>query len=219
MRSADECEMSRSCQSATFSRPTTRLRARPARDRRSARRPSGSACAASPTSPSSRPRTAPRPRAPRCGRDAGSRSRTGRATWRTVRASQSSSACRSRAITCVDTGSGSRPRRAHAMRSTSGSIAAYVPTVPENWPTRQPRARARGGRGRGRARTPSRRASSRTSSARRGCRASGRCRSSCRCSSARAHDGRERAVDPARGSARLRRGSAARAPCRRRRTR
>ena len=49
---------------------------------------------------------------------------------------ESSSACRSRAITCVETGSGSRPSRSQAIRSTSGSIAAYVPTVPESWPTR-----------------------------------------------------------------------------------
>ena len=83
-----------------------------------------------------RRRTAPRPRAPRCGRGGGSRSRTCRATSRTVRARSSSSAWRSRAITCVETGSGSRPRRSQAMRSTSGSIAAYVPTVPESWPTR-----------------------------------------------------------------------------------
>ena len=48
-----------------------------------------------------------------------------------------------------------------------------------------PRARDRAASGRGRARTPSLRASSRRSSARRGCRASGRCRSFCRCSSAR----------------------------------
>ena len=91
----------------------------------------------------------------------------------------SSSAWRSRAITWVETGSGSRPRRSQAMRSTSGSIAAYVPTVPESWPTRHvSSALLEPLRGRGRARTPSRRASSRRSSARRGCRASARCRPS-----------------------------------------
>ena len=36
----------------------------------------------------------------------------------------SSSACRSRATTWVETGSGSRPSRSHAIRSTSGSVAA-----------------------------------------------------------------------------------------------
>ena len=94
-----------------------------------------------------RSRTAPRPRAPRCGRGAGSRSRTGRATSRTSASVESSSACRSRAITCVETGSGSSPSRSHAMRSTSGSIAAYVPTVPESWPTRHASS-ARSSRGR-----------------------------------------------------------------------
>ena len=49
---------------------------------------------------------------------------------------QSSSAWRSRAITCVESGSGSNPSSAHAIRSTSGSSCAYVPTVPESCPTR-----------------------------------------------------------------------------------
>ena len=73
-------------------------------------------------------------------------------------------------------------------------------------------------RGRGRARTPSRRASSRTSSARRGCRASGRCRS---CGGAPRRGARPRRARgrAARGAARRRPGSAARAPCRRRPTR
>ena len=67
----------------------------------------------------------------------------------TIASVASSSAWRSRAITCVDTGSGSRPRRSQAIRSTSGSSDAYVPTVPENWPTRQP-ASARVSRSRSR---------------------------------------------------------------------
>ena len=129
--------MSRSCQSGMFSSPTTGRCADDAREAaRCARRPSGCACAASPTSPSSRPRTAPRPRGPRFARGAGSRSRTGRASDAQIASAPSSSAWRSREITCVDTGSGSRPSRSHAMRSTSGSIAAYVPTVPDSWPTR-----------------------------------------------------------------------------------
>ena len=47
MRSADECEMSRSCQSGSFSSPRLPRRGRPARARRSVRRRPGSACAAS----------------------------------------------------------------------------------------------------------------------------------------------------------------------------
>ena len=136
IRSADECEMSRSCQSGTFSKPTTAAARTTARGPRCARRPSGCACAASPTSPSC-------PAA-----NGSSTSRTSvRARWRISVAkrssdvaqsasARSSSACRSRAITCVETGSGSSPSRSQAMRSTSGSIAAYVPTVPESWPTR-----------------------------------------------------------------------------------
>ena len=45
-------------------------------------RRSGSACAASPTSPSGRGRTAPRPRAPRCARGGGARARSARARRR-----------------------------------------------------------------------------------------------------------------------------------------
>ena len=190
--------MSRSCQSGTFSRPTSAAarttRARPrdplgdlrvalVRHRRRALH--------------ARSRTAPRPRAPRCAPGGGSRSRSGRATSRTSASVESSSAWRSRAITWVETGSGSSPSRSHAMRSTSGSTAAYVPTVPESWPTRfASSARASARRGRGRARTPSRRASSRRSSARRGCRASGRCRSCAGAPRARRDDRVERAVEP-----------------------
>ena len=73
-------------------------------------------------------------------------------------------------------------------------------------------------RGRGRARTPSRRASSRTSSARRGSRATGRCRS---CGGAPRRGARPRRAPRSsrRGSASRRPGSGARAPCRRRRRR
>ena len=56
----------------------------------------------------------------------------------------SSSAWRSRCRICVEVGAGSRPRRSQAMRSSSGSVAAYVPTAPESLPTRIPSsARAR----------------------------------------------------------------------------
>ena len=73
-------------------------------------------------------------------------------------------------------------------------------------------------RARGRARTPSRRASSRRSSAPRGCRASGRCRS---CAGAPPRGGRRRRARGRRRAARARLhpGSGARAPCRRRPTR
>src|SRR2546423_1334996 len=54
----------------------------------------------------------------------------------TSASAESSSACRSRATTCVESGSGSSPRASHASRSTSGSTWAYVPTVPESCPTR-----------------------------------------------------------------------------------
>ena len=49
-----------------------------------------------------------------------------------------SSACRSRWTICVAAGAGSRPRRSQAIRSTSGSMAAYWPTAPESLPTRMP---------------------------------------------------------------------------------
>ena len=78
--------MSRSCQSDDVLEPDDRRRrARRARGRRSARRPSGCACAASRRSPSCLARTAPRPRAPRFARDGGSRSRSARATSRSAR--------------------------------------------------------------------------------------------------------------------------------------
>ena len=38
----------------------------------------------------------------------------------------------------VAAGAGSRPRRSQARRSTSGSVAEYVPTAPESLPTRTP---------------------------------------------------------------------------------
>ncbi len=39
-------------------------------------------------------------------------------------------AWRSRASTCVDSGSGTRPRRSHTYCSTNGSMLEYVPTAP-----------------------------------------------------------------------------------------
>ena len=79
-------------------------------------------------------RTAPAPRAPRCGRGAGSRPRTARARWRGGRARRGAPRGGRAGSTWVETGSGSRPRRSQAIRSTSGSVAAYVPTAPESLP-------------------------------------------------------------------------------------
>ena len=77
-----------------------------------------------------------------------------RARWRTSSAKASSeeartaravmsSACRSRCRIWVEVGAGSSPRRSQATRSTSGSIAAYWPTAPESFPTRQVSSAAR----------------------------------------------------------------------------
>ena len=130
--------MSRSCQRATFSRPT---------------------CAAARTT-----RARPQIRSatiglrlcgmadePFCPLPNGScTSRTSvRARWRisvanrssdeaTSASAERSSACRSRGIICVETGSGSRPSRSQAIRSSSGSVTEYVPTAPESFPKRAP---------------------------------------------------------------------------------
>ena len=103
--------MSRSCQSATFSKPGLRVAAQQPRDPGDPLgRRSGSACAASPTSPSARRTgTAPPPRAPRCAGGAGSRWRTARARRPRARSPTSSSAWRSRGTTWVDTFSRARP--------------------------------------------------------------------------------------------------------------
>ena len=78
-RSTDECEMSRSCQSATSSSAGAGVAAQQrARGRTGSRSGSGSSCAASPRSPSGPCRTAPRPRRPRCAASGGPRSRAAR---------------------------------------------------------------------------------------------------------------------------------------------
>ncbi len=56
----------------------------------------------------------------------------------TTASAHRSSACRSRWMIWVDVGAGSSPSRSHAIRSSSGSVAAYVPTAPESLPTRIP---------------------------------------------------------------------------------
>ena len=130
--------MSRSCHSATFSSPTS------AADRTTR------------ASPQMRSETtgfrlcgiADEPFCPRPNGSSTSRTSV-RARWRTSSANfssdaaasasaLSSSACRSRWRICVDVGAGSSPRRSHAIRSTSGSVAEYVPTAPESFPTRSP---------------------------------------------------------------------------------
>ena len=130
--------MSRSCHSATFSRPTVAL-ARTTRASPQIRsavmgfrlcgiadepfwpRPKGSST--SRTSVRARCRISV---AKRSSDDAASAS------------ADSTSACRSRCRICVELGAGSSPTRSHAIRSTSGSIAAYWPTAPDSFPTRTP---------------------------------------------------------------------------------
>ena len=128
--------MSRSCQSTTFSRPTGAA-ARTTRDSPEMRSatfglrlcgiaddpfiPAANGSSASPTSVRARCLTSVAKRSSEAAQSA---------------SAQSSSAWRSREITCVDTGSGSSPSRAHAISSTCGSIAPYAPTVPDSWPTR-----------------------------------------------------------------------------------
>ena len=82
------------------------------------------------------------------------------------------------AVACDHLGRGHR-RRARARRtrasSTAGSTLEYVPTAPESLPTAIARAGARrAARGRGGSAAPRARAWRRTWSARRGCRACGR---------------------------------------------
>ena len=108
----------------------------------------------------------------------------------------SSSACRSRAITCVETGLGLEaeplagdPLDLWVDRGVGADRAGELADAAR---LERP-AQAR--RGRGRARTPSRRASSRTSSARRGCRAMRPMQIVCRCSSARATTAASARVD------------------------
>ena len=150
-RSADECEMSRSCQSATFSSPTTALRrGRRARARRSARRRSGCACAASPTSPSGRCRTAPRPRAPRCARGGGSRARTSRATRRSSASAREQLGVPVALDDLRRAGAGSSPSRSQAMRSTSGSIGRVRADGARELADAHPLERARDARSRSR---------------------------------------------------------------------
>ena len=141
--------MSRSCQSATFSSPTTAvpLTTRASPQMRSetigfrlcgiADEPFWPALNGSSTS-----RTSVRARC--------LSSRANRSSEAASSASAfSTSACRSRWRICVELGAGSNPSRSHATRSTSGSAAEYVPTAPENLPTRIP-SRARSTRDRSR---------------------------------------------------------------------
>ena len=174
-RSADEWEMSRSCQRATFSRPTSEFarttRARP--QIRSATtgfrlcgiadepfwpRPNGSCT--SPTSVRARCRIS---------------SANASSEDATTASAARSSAWRSRWRICVEVGAGSRPSRSHAMPLELGiGRGVRADGARELARRASPRAPARRARGRARARTPSRRASARRSSARHGRRACGR---------------------------------------------
>ena len=143
-RSADECEMSRSCQSATFSSPTTRGRAN---DARQAADPLGDLIGLRLCGIADEPFCPLRERlldlahlgARRCRIS----SANGSSDAPTSASAYSSSAWRSRGDHLRRDRPGSRPRRSQAMRSTSGSTAAYVPTAPESLPTRDPLERAR----------------------------------------------------------------------------
>jgi hypothetical protein len=130
--------MSRSCQSATFSRPVTAVarttRARPQiRSETIGLRLCG--IADDPFWPlpngSSTSRTSVRARCLTSNAKRSSDAASSASAFRT-------SAWRSRWRICVELGAGSRPRRSQATRSTSGSAAEYVPTAPESLPTRIP---------------------------------------------------------------------------------
>ena len=136
IRSTDECEMSRSCQSATFS----------------------SAAAALPRSSRARPQICSQPIGlrlwgiadePFCPLANGSstspisvfcRPRISSANFSSDAAQMASvvtsSAWRSRWMTCDDTAAGSSPSRAHTSASIDGGRWAKVPTAPEIFPTR-----------------------------------------------------------------------------------
>ena len=130
--------MSRSCQSATFSRPTCAF-ARTTRARPQIRsavigfRLCGIAddpfCPRAKGSSTSRTSVRARCRISVANRSSDDASRA---------SAPRSSAWRSRWRICVELGAGSSPSRSHAIRSTSGSIAAYCPTAPESLPTRMP---------------------------------------------------------------------------------
>ena len=131
MRSTEECEMSRSCQSATFSiAGMAKLRTMRASPVRFSVSTGLRLCG-----------IADEPFWP--GAKYSSTSSTSvRCRWRISVASRSTDeamtpsvaknmACRSRGITCVDTGSGLRPSFAATCSSTRGSMLAKVPTAPE----------------------------------------------------------------------------------------
>ena len=149
IRSTDECEMSRSCHSATSSNAACRL------PRRTPARPvscsdlTGFRLCGIALEPFCSP-----------SRNGSSTSRTSvRWRWRISSANDSivapsdvhaymTSAWRSRASTCV-AGTGRSPSRSHTYCSTSGSTFEYVPTAPDSFPTAMTsRARSRRSRSR-----------------------------------------------------------------------
>ena len=143
--------------------------------RRSARSRSGCACAASPTSPSGLWRTAPRLRRFRFSAGRGFRARTSRATRAVIASADSSSAWRSRWMTCDATGAGSRPSARQTSASIDGGeMREGADGAGELADARRRRARAARARRRAAAPRTTARASGRTSSARRARRACGR---------------------------------------------
>ena len=132
MRSTEECEMSRSCQSATFSiAGVTALRTMRARPVRFSVSTGLRLCgiADEPFCPSEK--------------NSSASSTSVRCKWRNSVASRSTdeattpsvaknAACRSLGITCVEIGSTVRPSFAATCASTRGSMLAKVPTAPES---------------------------------------------------------------------------------------
>ena len=212
--------MSRSCQSATFSSAAIALaRIEPrqagdllAADRVALVRHRRRALLA-------RGRTAPRPRRSRSSAGRESRARTSRATPRTIASAVISSAWRSRWMTCDDTGAAASPSRRHtAVLDRRIEVREHADGAGDLADRHRPRARART-----RARS---RATSAYQSASFTPNVIGSACTPCvrpiigvrRCSSARRRMAAEQRVEVRRESDRTPRASAARAPCRARRT-
>ena len=141
-RSTEECEISRSCQSATFSIPTMPL-ARIVRAILVIRSdPIGLrlwGMAATLFGP--RPNVSwTSPISVRCSPRISSAHFSSEAAI--IASDDSYSACRSPWITCVETSAGASPRRRHTVSSIVGSRCANVPTAPQIFPIATP-SRAR----------------------------------------------------------------------------
>ena len=146
-RSTDECEMSRSCQSATFSSEARAFvrtrRARPA----TCSQPTGFLLWGMAEEP-----FWPEPKGSSTSRTSVFwRARISVANFSRLAAIRArvviTSACRSRWRTCDETGAGSTPSRAQTASSTSGGRCEKVPTAPDSLPNAM-LARARSSRAR-----------------------------------------------------------------------